>query len=235
MSWCVDLNRPDNPVWTGTDSLFDMRRSERVWAYGLAMLAFVVGTPASYIGLAVSPFIIPYAIKIGAYDSAFFLALMAYCCFQIVRPSNRLRLNEIPSPGLFICRDWSLQVIDGQLVYRAGPFSNEMDPNEVSRDGSSWRVPLNAVARVESGLTAEWHGVRHYPILEWKLGALKTVPAAEYQTFLFLNDGSRRVFHTVNADREGSITLAQSIRAWIEDRRSKTSLAQRSDGEGYGL
>lgn len=99
-------------------------------------------------------------------------------------------------------------------------------------------MPLASVARVESGLTRDWAPARRYRT--HIVGSLlRRVPDHEYQTFLVLADGSRRVVRTVNADREGTAMLAHSIRAWLEACRLNACLpgsaVPRAAGEGYDV
>ncbi len=68
-----------------------------------------------------------------------------------------------------------------------------------------WAAPLAEIARAETGMTKQWIGSR-------TLG--QTVhPVTDFpgQAFLFMNDGSRRVFCSVNANHEATATLAHSV------------------------
>jgi hypothetical protein len=106
----------------------------------------------------------------------------------------------------------------------------------VCRSGPKWTIALDSVSRVESGLTIEWQPAREYEGGSDSPFKHQPIPRYEYQTFLFLNDGSRRVILTANADREGCGTLAASIREWLEEARARSqNLIVHSFGEGFAM
>lgn len=158
----------------------------------------------------------------------------------------------IPSfPSGMFDRAWTLHAGEGDmtLTYRASEFSPHLDPGGVG--GSHWSVSLDDIARVESGRTAEWiphRAMAHGPL--WASGrdgdgvlfggGFVAVPPTEYQTFLFLSDGSRRVISTLHNGREETAKLAASVRAWVEAQRAAPpeillvdSAAER--GEGFDI
>lgn len=139
-------------------------------------------------------------------------------------------------PGTGIFRSWKLTATASELFYDAGPFSAPLDPYQVARKGSHWSVLLNAVARVEAGRTVEWDSVRRYEgkPMDSREGFAK-IPDVEYQVFLFMADGSRRVIYTVNGDREDAGTLAHSIRSWIEAQRDDVRLDQERHAPATGF
>jgi hypothetical protein len=92
----------------------------------------------------------------------------------------------------------------------------------VFKGGSLWTVPLDAVARVETGRTAEYSPSRNYKGLfsvPFGSEAVQAVSVYEWQTFLFLNDGTRRVIYHANAARDDCAALAASIREYVEQAR----------------
>lgn len=107
-------------------------------------------------------------------------------------------------------RRWSLHLSRGGFIYELPAF---LHPLVKRVDG--WSVALDAVARVETAATAEWEPTRR----GW-FGD-KPTPREEFQTFLFMADGSRRVVAVEQDGRESMARLAASIRA---------ALAQVRDG-----
>jgi hypothetical protein len=99
----------------------------------------------------------------------------------------------------------------------------------------SWSVPLDAIARVETGATAEWEPMRRGLLRD------KPVPREEVQTFLFMADGSRRVIATVHGGRESMSTLGQSIRSALQamresaERSGSGHAASSEPGEGFRI
>ncbi len=113
----------------------------------------------------------------------------------------------------FDTRAWTLTGDALGLSYQA--------PASVYLEAARWSVQLDQIARVETGRTVDWQAGRDYG--RYLGQRIVTAPSAEYQAFLFLTDGSRRVFHVVNADREEAETLAHSVRAWLEARKKETA------------
>jgi hypothetical protein len=95
-----------------------------------------------------------------------------------------------------------------QLVARPDSLQLQLTKNAKLRE--RWFVPLNAVSRVETARTADFTPARKYGS-QW-LGT----PEHEWQVFLFLNDGTRRVIHQANAARDDCAALAASIREYVE-------------------
>lgn len=112
------------------------------------------------------------------------------------------------------------------------------DLSEFIYEGSSkWSVSMDSIARVEIAKTKDSLPARKYKGGIFGGGGLQLVPEHEWQTFLFLNDGTRRVVHIANADRDGCAALAASIREYVETARaaadpqsSDTSPAAPADG-----
>jgi len=122
---------------------------------------------------------------------------------------------------------WRLSLESDRLHYRAesywAPFGSSP---------AGWAVPLASIARVETGATADWEPVRRAVLRK------KPVPREEVQTFLFMDDGSRRVIASVHGGRESMSTLAHSIRSWLQAMRERMDRAARDDvgtvsGEGF--
>jgi hypothetical protein len=76
-----------------------------------------------------------------------------------------------------------------------------------------WTASFNAIGRVEIAQTKDYQPTRRYAY------ALDDIPADEWQVFLFMVDGTRRVIHHASADRDGCAALAASIRGWLESAR----------------
>jgi hypothetical protein len=128
---------------------------------------------------------------------------------------------------------WQLTLEGDVLTYRAQSYWHP-----IIRKMESWSVPFDKVARVETGATSDWQPTR--PGLLWD----KPVPRNEAQTFLFMDDGSRRVIATLHDGRESLSTLAQSMRSHFERRRStaaarplstQESIRVAHAGEGFDL
>ncbi|HEV2817038.1 MAG TPA: hypothetical protein VGW40_07440 [Allosphingosinicella sp.] len=122
---------------------------------------------------------------------------------------------------------WRLSLESNGLHYQAQSY---WAPFVSSPEG--WAVPLASIARVETGATADWEPVRRAVLRE------KPVPREEVQTFLFMDDGSRRVIATVHGGRESMSTLAHSIRSWLQAMRERMDRTARDDfvtvsGEGF--
>ena len=225
MSWRLEKD-VNGPVWSGTDSVFDFAwwHKELRW-----LLTGLVGVPFAFFtvwiatvaawsflsrGLADS-----FDLGVGAMADALawpFLILAptaslfaAWCAYRrlFVRQSR---------PSKFLTRRWTLRPTPEGLAYAAGAFSDELDASEASRDGGQWSVPLSAIARVEVAPTTQWIPSRNYRGFSIGTPRVQAVPPHEYQTFLFMADGSRRVIYTGNADFEGAAILAHSVRTWVE-------------------
>ena len=235
MSWTLDGAESGAPVWNGKDYLIDARRGDkRVW-WWIAVFGYPVMIAYGVIGFPAYLYAAWLAMLEGYWPHAGMFTVLAVSCIAVLFKCREDAPDDFKWAQDFIERDWSLALRDDKLAYKAGKFSAEMNPKEVSRDGSSWSVPLDAVARVESGLSKEWQAVRRYPLRGSDWLSRYFIPDHEYQTFLFLSDGSRRVVQTANADREGSAMLALSIRSWIETHRAHMTVRARVGAEGFAL
>lgn len=233
MSWGVRCETSGYPTWRGTDSIVDqwydtnevraffMRLSFKA-ASAASGVASLMAFGASHEELMHGRVHFPWwGLGLGGMVAAALSLLLLFACAYW------------PKPDIFIRRDWKLIVAGSELVFRAGEFSAPLDAYQVSRHGRSWSVHMGEIARVESGLTTDWQPARRYEGGPWHVrDGVNEVPKSEYQTFLLMNDGSRRVIQTTNADREGSATLAQSIRAWLEDHRARTAAMEERSKRG---
>lgn len=227
MNWQSKMTE-SGPVWTGEDSIYDVFHENRRMNRWADCGVYAIGLP----GIALTAVGASYCAFMAAFSwhndwtAVAFCAFFA-CFFWLLLGISIIDLRDISfvKSDRFIVRAWSLAAGDDGFVYRAGLFDAPLRADQVSRDGRAWSVDLNAVVRVESGLTANWQPARHYEGGPAYPKGLHPVPKHEYQTFLFLADGSRRVIQTANADREGTATLAQSIRAWLESRREQREAA----------
>ena len=154
----------------------------------------------------------------------------------IVRLSFSWFERKFPVVPRFYTRRWELVGANGKLTLKAGGFDGKLDAAEVTRrKGASWSVAIDRIERVEAGLTCEWLPARRYPGAPTKQLGHERVPTHEYQTYLHLDDGSRRVIFTINAEREASATLALSIRNWIENERRKNVCETFGLSEGFAV
>lgn len=242
MSWSVAKRPNGRATWSGTDVLFDPYKHRRQATFIGAGFAIVAGAgfAAHFLNGLVSLLLgevlyrpgygatrwEPFGVEIVWRDAlAFFFVGLAVigAAWTLWRASRTARM-----PDGWFRRAWTLSAGGGVIRYCAGDFPPGLDPFEV--ESPAWSVRLDQVSRVESGLTREWQPGRKYgggPIFAndrstgmiFSSGVLE-VPSVEYQTFLFLADGSRRVIYTVNANRQSAGTLAQSIRSWIEEAKA---------------
>ena len=126
---------------------------------------------------------------------------------------------------------WVGQVLKPKWLEQGWTLSQ--NENTLKFQGAhSWAVPLDQIASVEAGKTTDWQLVRKYSRKDYE------IPPTEWQTFLVLNDQTRRVVHHANAAREECAALAASIRAHVEGlRASAPSLPSSAApaGDGFDL
>jgi hypothetical protein len=229
VSWKVEKGKDGLPVWRGVDEIRDMWHyvAETGWAFGkiasgaLAFALFIGGLAAlAPLGDMFTPRGVGWWVRSMGVGTFALVTLLGFVC--LAGSVGAALLTALEKPSGWITRRWSLTASASRLVYEASRFSAPLDPLQVTRDGSRWSVPLDAVSRVEAGRSVEWQAVRVYEgkPFDSRDGVAK-IPDNEYQTFLFMADGSRRVIYTGNADREGAGMLAQCIGAWIEARRNE--------------
>lgn len=116
---------------------------------------------------------------------------------------------------------WSLDLRDGRFHYQAASYWWPLVAGK-----ASWSAGLDDVARVEAGARAEWQPTRPGFI------GKRPTPRDEWQTFLFLSDGSRRVVATVHEGREEMLQLAHSIRSYVLAAREAVG-ADRADRQAF--
>lgn len=235
MSWRFETG-DGRAAWSGEDSVFDPCFRERT-------IQWWFKSGAAFLGLAM---IGEYGIKLpvtlaleamgiqGLTLSLVLIALTFILFVPVIILAYPAFERRLPKPERFYCRTWRLEAEGGALRYRAEEFDGPLAAHEVSPQGRTWSVALDDVSRVETGLTTDWQGVRLYKGAPKRFRGRAQIPPREYQTYLFLADGSRRVVFTVNAERESSATLAHSIRSWLEARRSAPGIpAPEAGGEGF--
>lgn len=105
-----------------------------------------------------------------------------------------------------------------QLVARPDGLQLQLKPSAKMRE--RWAVPLDAIARVETARTAEYMPARYLAHVIDPMGRRQAVPEHEWQTFLFMADGTRRVIYHANAARDECAALAASIREYVESARA---------------
>lgn len=243
MTWTCTKDRDGAPVWRGCDSVYDMCFDVRTWRWMGEVAAFAIMLPASLIGAVLLPWAVWESASGGWSEPS--LAPYVYGFLWLLSVGMTLALigaiKEVWSrPRKFICRSWMLSASGDHVIYRAGDFDAPLDAGAAGRNGTAWSVRLDEIARVESGATSQWQAVRRYEGAPFNQG-LREIPRMEFQAFLYLNDGSRRVIFIANGDPESVGTLAQSIRDWIETRRRTgrvktiSPAALTSAGEGFDL
>lgn len=246
MTWKRKDGRDGLPVWEGADSIADPFLWEQQERFGWS----VVGISALLIWLGV----IAWAMIMSV------LELIAYpdlADLMTSRNNGSMGTTSPPSlivglivvggviwimrnyarlkPDGLITRRWFLKATVDGLTYSAGHFSRALDPIDVSAHGISWSVKLASIARVESAHTTEWQAGRVYEGGPGGRAGPAAVPPHEYQTFLFLADGSRRVFCTVNIHREDAATLAHSVRSWLEAMKAQAVVPVRTYARAEGF
>lgn len=199
MSWTKETGKNGLPAWRGTDSIANTTSggaSEAWFGIGLCLLLGVAGLAMILhggphgIGVVIGGLIVP----MGGFG---IWALVA------ARKEGGYYSAKWFNPH------WLLAADGGELLYKNlgdGPIA-----------GERWRLPVDAVARVETGRTSDYIPSR-------KIGAsiLSTSPH-EWQVFLFLNDGTRRQVYVANAARDDCAALAASIRGYVENARATSA------------
>jgi hypothetical protein len=262
MMWAHKSDR-GNPQWSGQDTIRDFNWHRRVAVGCAAPVAAVLGllVLAVMVSMLVANLLErPWAASLapsgrvllfgfltviwGAWavvGSGVITALVGgVVLWQVTRGKRAGRDTSSGQSGFFV-RAWTLRGDEaaGRLSYQAADFSPALDPEG---DGESWEIPVDSVARVEVGRTAEWQARRAYPYgpvysqgrdesgVFFSDGTL-AVPQEEYQTYLFLNNGVRVVVATMHNGREDAMRLAASVRAWIDAQRQRgLPSAPASDG-----
>lgn len=188
--WYKDTAPSGLPVWRGKDSIFNFQHHTGHEILGAGLLLGIIGA------VLLASFLItafsPY--KGDDLSSGYALAagVLMIGARILLRHGNRTR-------GKFIGQAWTLAASNDGITFKGN---------------DRWAVSLDAVARVETARTVEYTPARQFG------SQLRNTPADEWQTFIFLNDGTRRVIYHANADRDGCAALAASIREYVEAARS---------------
>lgn len=207
MNWERNTASGGAPVWTGVDTIFDPWWDRRTSShfYDNIFAGVMIGILFIGISLCLESAML-YSPWGGQgwrktyYASILYLFAAPTCGILAWRIYTK---RDWKLPSRLFERRWKLQADGDHLVYAAGPFSLGLDPFEVSRAGRSWRLSVDEIARVESSLTTDWQPGRAYSTRPWHAEKLQPISQFEFQTFLYLNDGTRRVIFTSNANREG--------------------------------
>jgi hypothetical protein len=225
VSWRTEEEPNSAMFWRGTDSIVNPWWEHLCWDKGLDNL-FIGGVVCalgfgSFLAFAMAESYSP----IG--DQAWRADYFQWIVWTLVGLAGAgatwlvQRSYDWSMPLRFIRRDWMMSAGWDGLSFQANGLRGWLNPLEICRAGTRWAVYVDDIARVESGLTTDWQRVRTFdwaPFLHDKHGL---VPPFEFQTFLYLNDGTRRVIRTFNADPEGCGSLAVSIRTWLEEARAR--------------
>lgn len=132
------------------------------------------------------------------------LIVVYFASWPLYGQAKGLSLKEWFSPR------WELRATDSGFA-----FSREaVRPIPAAR----WTVRLDDVARVEVGRTSQWE-----PSRRTAEGVFMETSPHELQVFLFMADQSRRVIHSVNANQQEAVTLAFSVRAWLDAAKLQAS------------
>ena len=203
--WQTTSDEGGLPVWSGVDSIYDKAREGRGWAgfYGAGFLF-------STILLVLSGWLLSKdSLTRGAGG---FLSGVGWLTFLIAV----VFFLYAYASSKFLSSNWTLRASDDHTFRYSG--TNWGDQNAPP---ATWSIPIDSVARVESGPTREWMGARKYGFRVFE------IPEYEHQTYLFLNDSRRLVIATINGGREPAGALAHSIRTWVEERNKSAALAAR--------
>lgn len=215
MSWIRETSPEGLPVWRGRDSIVNVHQ-------GQAQVNLGCGLPVTAV-LVIIGLIMAAAGGGGAGSYLGMLVLL------IGVPAGVIFMRGAKGGGLsvrtFFNEDWVLweaRTADFHGLHflrRAGAHRPE----------ETWAASLTDIARVETGMTKQWIGSR-------TLGqTIHPVTDFESQTFLFMNDGSRRVICSANANQEVTATLAHSVRTWLEEKRDAAHGTRSSGGEGLSV
>jgi hypothetical protein len=138
------------------------------------------------------------AVTMGGTGSTVDNGLNAIFGVLVLMPSIGITLYGLTLFPKWLNDGWALTANVNRLYYRSE---------------ESWSVGLDHITSVEVGRTVDWTPSR-------STGLSQTpVSPYEWQVFLFLTNGSRRVIYSVNADRQSAATLAASIKSWVDGQR----------------
>lgn len=209
MAWTKEIGPDGLPRWRGKDTIYNYANSfnPAMITAGAIMVAFPLFMGAFAGGGSVGKFL------------AGFLSLIMIPC------GAAFLLHSFLVRQKFIGDEW-------QLV--ASPDGLQLQLKGAARMRERWAVPLGAVGRVEVARSAEYTPAREYPRGLMGGGGFQNTPAHEWQTFLFLNDGTRRVIYHANAARDDCAALAASIREYVESARAGAAPSSPSPPDAAG-
>lgn len=205
--WMKETAADGSPIWRGTDSVYNQHRLPTL---PLKLLRFaLLGALAFFIFalLVLDPW-----TRIGSKLSALFwvftmFGVGAMVISRIVKSAERKRHNK-----KFVGAKWMIVVANNQI--KIGLSHTD------TSDMVSENIPLDKISRVEICKTADYTLTRIAEV-GFGYGQHVKVSEHEWQTFLFLNDGTRRPIYHANADRDGCAALAASIREYLETARPR--------------
>lgn len=225
MSWKKETDAQGRTVWTGQDSIVN-KHSDVAWLFPLIWVCFLLFGGAFLFCLVKmnSPHTTDQGLgMIGAVLTGPMAGLGLWAWIAYRKEGGASSKKWFAAP-------WGLTGAGGALAYVNG--GDDRIP------GSRWNISVEHVASVEAAQTANFIPARTVGAIH-----LETSPN-EWQTFLVMSDQSRRVILTANADRESCVTLAASIRAYVEAQRMATKPADAAApvstsaaplGEGFDL
>lgn len=189
MAWKKEISVDGMPIWSGVDRIYNLRYSDQKAMNVLAIFFMILGSIMLIISFGLSFDLLSVFMGLGSLAYGFSM--------------------RAPSSPKFIGPKWVITSYGDGLAFRGN---------------DEWAVNLDEIARIETGQTCEFTPSRDYrglvplPLLSSKED-WQTTPKTEWQTFLFLNDSTRRVIYHANADRDGCAALAHSIRSYLETAR----------------
>lgn len=201
MTWKRESGGDDRPIWRGRDSIVNLHQFQAVENAGCLYPALVVVVAIALLFIGDSGGDDPIDLISGVTGWAMLLV-----CTPTVWFLWKLEQGGGLSTRTFFDEEWTLREVKTATFH--GLNFDRMESG--NRPAESWSAPLADIARVEAGATKQWISSR-------RLGnVIHPVTDVEWQTFLFMNDGSRRVICSINGNRETAATLAQSVRSWLE-------------------
>lgn len=220
MTWKREIGPEDRPIWRGRDSIVNLHQLEAFEHAGCLVpaLVVVVAIAVLFIGEGGGDDPIDLISSVTGW-------VMLLACAPVVWIAVKVQQGGGLSTRTFFDEEWTLREVKSTTFH--GLTFRRMESG--NRPAESWKASLADIARVEAGATKQWIASR-------RLGnVIHPVSDAEWQVFLFMNDGSRRVICSINGNREPAATLAQSVRSWLEAMKARPAVPARSYARAEGF
>lgn len=205
MSWRKQGGGSGLPVWRGADSILNTSRAQAMRVKGCAL-------PAVAVCILISLGFIIGGESAGGRGVDGMMVAIGWVCLIVVYFASWPLYDQ--AKGLSI-REWFSPCWELRATESGFTFSREAAGLVPA---ARWSARLDDVARVEVGQSSQWEPARCTAE-----GVFMETSPHELQVFLFMADQSRRVIHSVNASREEAVTLACSVRAWIDATKLEAS------------